>query len=173
MVAGCRTPIKVDQQRAARAAAHAPTAPPSTRSDGGWFRDDVTVSTADAGDPDLRDGSSPSGVDPASVTEPERVTETTTCAAPCATGWATSRPRVTLASGSTAEAPSWSSTCPSTVELLDDAAVEVDASDGHSGLADDPSGDVTIDTDTVGRRSSSAPRSTTSATRPPSAARSA
>ncbi len=48
----------------------APDRAPDYAGGGGWYRDTVTVSFADNGDPALTDGSSGSGVDPASISAP-------------------------------------------------------------------------------------------------------
>lgn len=123
---------------------------PEYASDGGWFRDEATVSTADAGDPDLPDGSSPSGVDPDSIAAPERVSATTTLSRTVLDRLGNRSDEGTLRVQIDSESPKLALDCPATVELLDDVAVKVTASDAQSGLRDDPTGDVTVDTDTVG-----------------------
>jgi lysophospholipase L1-like esterase len=144
-------PVKVDQTAPA-----APTLTADRSADyvgaGGWYKDSVQVSTSDNGDAALADGSTGSGVDPASV--PGLVTHSTS-------GSFTDSATVSDLAGNTSEqssltvlvdatAPSLSVTCPSTVLLKGKASATVAASDGQSGLAADPSGTVPIDTSTVG-----------------------
>ena len=144
-------PVKVDNT-----APYAPTLTadrsPDYAGGGGWYKDSVTVSTTDNGDPQLADGSAGSGVDPASI--PVAVTHSTS--GPF-TDEATVRDLVgnesgaaTLATQVDATAPSLSVSCPASVLLNGTAGASVVASDGQSGLATDPSGTVTINTATVG-----------------------
>ena len=142
-------PVVVDQT-APRAPKLSADRAPEFAGDGGWFADTVDVTTAADGDPDLRDGSTPSGVDAASVADDATLTET-------ATVRRTVRDRVGNESSETAErfqvdtdVPELALTCPDTVELLSDTDVTVAATDAGSGLAQDPSGTVAVDTDSVG-----------------------
>jgi lysophospholipase L1-like esterase len=125
---------------------------PDFAGDGGWFRDTVTVATADQGDPALRDGSPPSGVDADSVAAPQALDHTTTVRR-------TVRDRVGNASDETAlrvqvdaDAPTVALDCASPVDLLSEASVRVSAADAGSGLREDPSGTVAIDTSRIGEQ---------------------
>jgi len=144
-------PVKVDQTAPAAATLTADRSP-DYAGGGGWYKDSVTVSTSDNGDPALADGSAGSGVDPASVPGP--VTHSTS-------GAFIDNATVEDLAGNTSEqssltvqvdatAPSLTVTCPSTVLLNGKASATVAASDGQSGLVADPSGTVAIDTSTVG-----------------------
>jgi dipeptidyl aminopeptidase/acylaminoacyl peptidase len=142
-------PVKVDQTAPAAPAISADRAA-EYAGDGGWFRDTVTLSTTDNGDPDLRDGSAGSGVDPASVAAPETL---------MASG-SVQRTVQDLVGHASAQAqrgvqvdtekPALGLECPSSVLLHATASVLVTASDTQSGLRDDPSGSVAVDTDTPG-----------------------
>src|SRR5450759_482092 len=144
-------PVKVDQTPP-NAPTLAPDRAPDYAGGGGWYKDSVTLTAAGNGDPLLADGSPGSGVDPASVPGP--VTYATS-------GLFTDTATVKDLAGNTsnptsrsvqvdATPPSLSVTCPSTVLLNGKANASVVASDGQSGLAEDPSGTVAIFTTTVG-----------------------
>jgi dipeptidyl aminopeptidase/acylaminoacyl peptidase len=141
--------VKVDQSAPA-----APSITPDREAeyagDGGWFRDAVTLTTADNGDPDLRDGSAGSGVDPDSVAAPQELTASGAVQR-------TVRDRVGHTSVQAqrsvqvdTEKPALALDCPASVLLHGSASVLVTASDDQSGLRDDPSGSVPVDTDTAG-----------------------
>jgi hypothetical protein len=141
--------VKVDQTPPAAPTIRADRAP-EYAGDGGWFRDSVTVATTDNGDPDLRDGSAPSGVDPSSIAAPETLDASTTTRR-------TVRDRVGNESAESelplqvdTHAPSLELSCPASVVLRGDAAVTVTAADGQSGLAEDPSGTFAVDTSSPG-----------------------
>jgi hypothetical protein len=142
-------PVKVDQSAPAKPAL-LPDRAPEYAGDGGWFRDSVTVTTEDRGDPALRDGSPGTGVYPASVVAPETLSSS-----------ATLRRKVSDLVGHESEEavmgvqvdtakPSLQLDCPGTVLVGGEASVQVTAADDQSGLADDPSGTVQIDTDQPG-----------------------
>jgi lysophospholipase L1-like esterase len=145
-------PVKVDKS--------APAAPtltadrlPDYAGGGGWFKDTVTVSSADNGDPALQDGSAGTGVDPSTVAAPRTVT---------AAGPTTLDDKVDDNVGNTSAAgtlgvqvdpdnPLLSISCPTAVLLnAPGVTATVSASDPLSGLASDPSGSVPISTATVG-----------------------
>jgi lysophospholipase L1-like esterase len=144
-------PVKVDQT-----APNAPTLTadrsPDFAGGGGWYKDSVTLTAAGNGDPLLADGSPGSGVDPASVPAPVTYATSglfTDAATVMDLAGNTSNP-TSLSVQVDATAPSLSVTCPSTVLLNGKANASVVASDGQSGLAENPSGTVSIFTTTVG-----------------------
>jgi lysophospholipase L1-like esterase len=150
-------PVKVDKS--------APSAPtlsadraPEYGGDGGWFKDSVTVSFSDNGDPDLADGSAGTGVDAASV-DADAVRSTS--GSHTVSGTVTDNVANESQAGSLdvqvdASAPSVSVTCPAAVLLHSVASATISAGDDESGLASDPSGTVLIDTSTVGSKTTSA-----------------
>jgi hypothetical protein len=125
---------------------------------GGWFKDTVTVSFADSGDPALQDGSTGTGVDPSSV--PAAVTKSTSGAHTVSGTVADNVGNVSdlgsLGVQVDATDPSVGVSCPAAVLLNATASATIIASDGQSGLAVDPTGTAAIDTSTVGSRVSSA-----------------
>jgi hypothetical protein len=140
--------------------------PPSAAADrlpdyagaGGWYKDTVTVSFTDNGDPALSDGSPGSGVEPSSVPSPQTFT---TDGAHEASGTVKDKAGNTSAPGSLTvqvdeSAPSVEVSCPSTAIFGSSAKATITASDGQSGLAVNPSGTVSIDTSTVGVKTTSA-----------------
>lgn len=144
-------PVKVDLRPPAMPTASVDRAPEYVGADG-WYRNSVTVSFGDNGDPRLADGSIGSGVDPTSVPIPITVTTA---------GATTVRGSVRdLAGNHSADAqrvvqvdntaPSLTITCPTAVLLHATASAAVTASDTGSGLANDPSGTVPIDTSIPG-----------------------
>jgi GDSL-like Lipase/Acylhydrolase family len=121
---------------------------------GGWYKDSVTVATSANGDPNLADGSAGSGVAAASIPAP-----TVHSTSGSFTDEATVKDLAGNTSGTgslttqvDATAPSLSVTCPSTVLLNGKASASVTASDLQSGLAADPTATVTINTATVGSK---------------------
>ncbi len=145
-------PIKVD-----RTGPYAPTATPSREPDyaggGGWYKNSVTVSFSANGDPVLADGSPGSGVNPATLTEPESF-ETSGSHEACGTvadnAGNVSKPGcVTVQVDATP--PGLEISCPAKA-LVDEADVTatVTASDAYSGLASNPTGSVPIETSTAG-----------------------
>jgi lysophospholipase L1-like esterase len=121
---------------------------------GGWYKDSVTVTASDNGDPDLADGSAGSGVDPKSIPAP--VTHSTsgpfTDEASIKDLAGNESARLSLTTHVDATPPSLSVSCPSSVLLNGSANATVTASDGQSGLASDPSGSVPIFTTLVGAK---------------------
>ena len=147
-------PVKVDES-----APNAPSANPDRVPDfagkGGWYRDSVTVSFTDNGDPALSDGSPGSGVDPASLPAPQTfATDGSHVASATVADLAGNRSAPGEAVVQVdATAPTLQISCPASA-LLGSKGVSatVSASDGQSGLATDPSGTVPIDTSTVGAK---------------------
>jgi hypothetical protein len=151
---GASSAVKVDET-----APNAPTASadraPDYAGGGGWFKDTVTVSFIDNGDPALSDGSAGSGVNAASLSAPETFT---TDGAHLASGTVSddvgneSAPG-TLAVQVDSSPPSLQVSCPATATVgAKGVFATVSASDGQSGLAVDPSGTVPIDTSTAGAK---------------------
>lgn len=122
--------------------------------DRGWHRDSVTITFASAGDPLLADGSSGSGVDPATI-RPDATFSTS--------GEHTASDTVFDLVGNESDAttrtvrvdatpPAVTLTCPETLAVGATASASVEAGDEHSGLADDPSGTRALDTSTAGSK---------------------
>ena len=103
--------VTVDQTAPA-APSLAPGRDPEFAGDGGWWKDSVDVHTSDNGDPDLRDGSTPSGVDPSTVAGPRLLEESATLARTVATASATSPRRPSAPTRSTPAGRSWTSCAP-------------------------------------------------------------
>jgi hypothetical protein len=143
--------VKVDQTGPRAPSIEADRAP-EYAGDGGWFRDSVVATTSDNGDPDLRDGSAPSGVDPASVAGPQTLSESGSVSRTVRDLVGNESEAATRSFQVDAEPPSLELDCPTSAPLLSDAAVTVDAGDADSGLADDPSGSVAVNTDSVGTK---------------------
>jgi hypothetical protein len=127
---------------------------------GGWYRDEVVVTFAGAGDPDLANGDAGSGVDPATVPAPAVFDGS---GSHTASGTVSDRAGNESATGSLtvqvdADAPSVAVTCPSTpVVLGSTVSAGWTAADAESGLATPASGSVALDTSSVGTKSASAP----------------
>ncbi len=134
----------------------APTASPDRPADNvvyGWWRDSVTVSFGDNGDPPLADGSAGSGVDPGSVPAPVTYDRSGTFTA---SGTVTDRAgRVSSAGRATvkvdADAPTSTLTCPANpVTLGAGASARWQDADGQSGLPNGSAGTVALDTSSIG-----------------------
>ena len=146
-------------------APNAPSATPDRAPDyaggGGWYGDEVVVTFAGAGDPELADGDDGSGVDPATVPV-DAVFDSS--GSHTASGTVRDRAGNESAAGSItvqvdADEPSVALVCPSTPVLLGSTAVASwTAADAESGLATPASGTVALDTSSVGTKSASAPR---------------
>jgi hypothetical protein len=144
--------VKVD-----RTAPYAPSATPDRAPDyagaGGWYKDSVTVSFTENGDPLLADGSLGSGVNPASIPAPETF-DTSGSHTACGTvsdnaGNESAQGCVTVQVDATS--PSIEVSCPAPVSIgASGVHATVTASDGQSGLAVDPSGEVPINTSKAG-----------------------
>jgi len=129
---------------------------------GGWFKDTVTVSFTDNGDPDLEDGSVGSGV--ASVTAAQTYntsgSHTATGTASDAAGNVSAQTSLTVQVD--ASAPSVAFTdCPAAPLILgSSASASWQASDLESGLASAASGSVPLDTSSVGGKAIDSPEAT-------------
>ena len=144
-------PVKVDQSAPMAPSASADRAP-DYAGGGGWYRDAVTVSFTDNGDPALADGSAGSGVDPSTLTAPRTVTAN---GSSTVSGTVKDRAGNESAAGSLsvqvdAKAPSLQMTCPAVLLLNGSGSATTTASDDESGLAGDPSGSTAIDTSSAG-----------------------
>jgi hypothetical protein len=147
-------PIKSDKTPPA-----APTASPDRAPDfaggGGWYKDTVTVSFTDNGDPLLADGSSGSGVDLSTLTSPQTFSTDGSheASGTVADNVGNVSAPATLAVQVDASPPVVEASCPAPV-LIGAKGVNatVTAADGQSGLATDPSGTYPIKTDTAGSK---------------------
>jgi len=127
---------------------------------GGWYRNEVTVTFAGAGDPELGNGDVGSGVDPATVP-----TEAVFDTSGLHTASATVRDRagnesatVSLTVQVDADAPSVAIVCPSVpLALGETASAGWTAADAESGLATPAAGSVVLDTSSVGTKVANAP----------------
>jgi hypothetical protein len=138
-------------------APNAPTASadraPDFAGNGGWYKDTVTVSFATNGDPLLSDGSAGSGVSPATVPAPQTFTSDGAHEASGAVADFAGNVSATSSLSVQVDAtpPSVQVSCPATADVGQSGVqATVTASDGQSGLADDPSGTVPIDTSKAG-----------------------
>jgi hypothetical protein len=135
----------------------APSATASRKPDyaggGGWYKDRVEVAFTSNGDPNLSDGSPGSGVAPLSI-PPAQTFSTSGSHTACGTvsdnaGNVSQDGCLTVQVD--ASLPDLEISCPSTAAVGEPAvAATVTASDAYSGLARDPSGSVSIDTQRVG-----------------------
>jgi hypothetical protein len=147
-----------------RTAPDAPSATPDRApdyaGDGGWYRDEVVVTFAGVGDPDLANGDAGSGVDPGTV---PAAAVFDSSGPHTASGTVRDRAGNQSAVGSLtvqvdADAPSVAVVCPSTPVILGSTAnAGWTAADAESGLATPASGSVALDTSSVGTKSASAP----------------
>ena len=146
--------------RAPDAPAATPDRGPDYAGGGGWYRDEVVVSFAGSGDPELANGDAGSGVDPATV--PADVLLGTS-GSHTASGTVRDRAGNESAAGSLtvqvdADDPTVALECLSTPVLLGStASASWTAADAESGLATAAFGSVTLDTSSVGTKSASAP----------------
>ncbi len=147
-----------------RTAPEAPSMTPDRAADyaggGGWYRDEVVVTFAGAGDPELANGDVGSGVDPATVPT-DAVFDSS--GSHTASGTVRDRAGNESATGSLtvqvdADAPSVAMVCPSTPLVLGStASAGWTAADAESGLATPAAGSVALDTSSVGTKSASTP----------------
>jgi hypothetical protein len=139
-----------------RSGPNAPTASadraPDYAGGGGWYADTVTVSFSDNGDPLLADGSPGTGTNPATLSGPQTFNSdgSHTASGTEADNVGNVSAPGTLTVQVDVSAPSMEVSCPSTVAVGSSANATVVASDGQSGLAEDPSGSVPIDTSKAG-----------------------
>ena len=124
---------------------------PDYAGNGGWYKDTVTVSFTSNGDPTLAD-SAPSGVKPGSLTSPF-IFNTSGSHEGC--GSEEDNVKNLSAKGCLtvqvdATPPSLTVECPATRRQGESVSATVKAKDGESGLAQDPSGSVPIETSKTG-----------------------
>ena len=132
-------------------AATADRAPEHADAAGDWFRDTVTVSFSNRGDPKLADGTPGSGIDPGSLSAPVTRTTSGIVRGSVADNAGNRSNEAVLAVAVDAAAPTVAASCPSAPIILGTAATaSVTASDAESGLASDPSGTSPLNTSTVG-----------------------
>jgi hypothetical protein len=146
--------IKVD-----KSAPNAPTASadraPDYAGGGGWYKDTVTVSFTDNGDPLLSDGSAGSGVDLGSLSSPQvfNTDGSHEASGTVADNVGNVSGAGTLTVQVDASAPTVKASCPAPVSIgTPGVKATITASDGQSGLAVDPSGTVPINTNTAGTK---------------------
>jgi hypothetical protein len=148
---GASEGVKVD-----KSGPNAPTASPDRAPDyaggGGWYKDSVTVSFADNGDPLLADGSAGTGVNLSTLSAAQTIS---TDGSHVASGTVADNVGNVSAAGTLTvqvdvSPPSVEVSCPATAAVGSSASATVSASDGQSGLASDPSGVVPIDTTKAG-----------------------
>jgi hypothetical protein len=144
--------VKVDESAPNAPSVNADRAP-DYAGGGGWYKDSVTVSFTDNGDPLLSDGSAGSGVNPSSITSPQTFN---TDGAHEASGTVADNVGNVSAAGTLsvqvdASAPTAEASCPAPVSIgAKGVNATVTAVDGQSGLAKDPSGSYPINTSTSG-----------------------
>jgi len=145
-------PVKVDQTPPNTPSANADRSP-DYAGGGGWYKDSVTVSFSDNGDPLLSDGSEGSGVNLGTLSSPQTFT---TDGSHEASGTVADNAGNVSSAGTLsvqvdASAPSVEASCPAPVKIgAKGVSATVTASDGQSGLAKDPSGSYPINTSTGG-----------------------
>jgi lysophospholipase L1-like esterase len=145
-------PVKVDQSNPNTPSANADRSP-DYAGGGGWYKDSVTVSFSDNGDPLLSDGSEGSGVDPGTLSPPQTFATDGSheASGTVADNAGNVSSPATLGVQVDASAPSVEASCPAPVKIGAKAVnATVTASDGQSGLAKDPSGSYPIDTSSGG-----------------------
>ncbi len=149
--------VKVD-----KSAPNAPTVTadraPDYAGGGGWYRNTVTATFTDNGDPALQDGSSGTGVNAASLPAP--ATKSTsgafTISGSVSDNIGNVSPAGSLGVQVDATDPTIAfTTCPTAVLLNAPATNVFAATDAHSGLASPAAGTTTINTTTVGPKATS------------------
>jgi hypothetical protein len=126
--------------------------PPDYAGNGGWYKDSVTVSFGSFVDPNLSDGSTGSGIDPASIPTSQTVATSGShlvCATVADRVGNVSAPGCRIVQVE-ATPPTLEIECPQTALVGSSASAKVVASDPYSGLQVDPSGTVAIDTSHAG-----------------------
>ncbi len=144
-------PVKVDKS-APTAPGASPDRAPDYAGGGGFYKDTVTVSFTAGSDPLLSDGSSGSGINPASISSPQTFS---TDGSHTAQGTEADNVSNVSAPGELtvqvdATAPTLEVNCPASTPVGSSASATVSAADGQSGLASDPSGTVAINTSKAG-----------------------
>jgi hypothetical protein len=121
---------------------------------GGWYRDAVTVSTLDDGDPPLADSSSGSGVEQSTIPAARTITAAgeTPISATVEDNVGNESASASLIVQVDTTAPNLSVSCPTAVLLHANATAVTSAVDTGSGLFSDPSGTTAIDTSTAGTK---------------------
>ncbi len=143
--------VKVDET-APNAPSVTASRPPDYAGGGGWYKGSVEVSFSSNGDPNLSDGSSGSGVNPASIPAPQTFN---TSGSHTASGTVSDNVGNVSAPGSLtvqvdATPPTLEITCPASAPVGSAASATFTASDGQSGLASAENGTVPIDTSEAG-----------------------
>ncbi len=143
--------VKVDKS-APTAPGASPDRAPDYAGGGGFYKDTVTVSFTAGSDPLLSDGSSGSGINPASISSPQTFS---TDGSHTAQGTEADNVSNVSAPGELtvqvdATAPTLEVNCPASTPVGSSASATVSAADGQSGLASDPSGTVAINTSKAG-----------------------
>jgi hypothetical protein len=143
--------ILIDRRRPRRPLAVADREPEFSGG-GGWYRDQVTVSFVDRGDPDLADGSPGSGVDLATSTQPQTldtsgVHHVTGSAADVAGNRSQNR---SLTVRVDADPPTSELTCPVDPALGSTARARWRDADDESGIDGPARGNIRVDTGTLG-----------------------
>jgi hypothetical protein len=144
--------VKVDETNPNTPSANADRAP-DYAGGGGWYKDTVTVSFTDNGDPLLADGSAGSGVNLGTLSSPQTFTTDGSheASGTVADNAGNVSSPVTLSVQVDASAPTVEASCPAPVPIgTKGVNATVTASDGQSGLAKDPSGSYPIDTSSGG-----------------------
>jgi hypothetical protein len=145
-----------------RSPPNAPTATPDRAPDyaggGGWYKDTVTVSFNSNGDPLLADGSPGSGVNPATLSEPQTFNTDGSheASGTVADNVGNVSTPGTLTVQVDVSPPTVEVSCPSSAPVGSKANATITASDGQSGLATDPSGTVPINTSKAGPQTTEA-----------------
>jgi hypothetical protein len=142
---------------------HQPNAPtpsadraPDYAGDGGWYRDAVTVSFGDNGDPDLADGTPGSGVSWVSASETYATTGTFTAVGTAQDEAGNQSAPASMTVKVDAAAPTIVLDCsslPATIYKGDAVTLPWSSGDVGSGLASPSSGSIALDTSSVGSRS--------------------
>jgi hypothetical protein len=149
--------VKVDRS-APNPPSVAPDRAPDYAGGGGWYKDSVTVTFSEAGDPLLPDGSLGSGVNPLSVPASQTFNTSgshTACGTVIDNAGNESAPGC-LTVQVDATAPTLEVSCPTSVGIGATAEATVTASDEQSGLASNPSGTVAINTSKAGPQTTTA-----------------
>jgi len=149
--------VKVDKT-GPNAPSVTPDRAPDYAGGGGWYKDTVTLSFTDSGDPLLSDGSVGTGVNPSSIPSPQTFS---TDGSHEASGTVADNVGNVSAPGSATvqvdvTGPTVEVSCPASTPVGSSANAVVTASDGQSGLASDPSGSYPINTSKAGPQTTSA-----------------
>ncbi len=151
------SPVKVDKS-APNPPSGSPDRAPDYAGGGGWYKDTVTVSFTDNGDPLLSDGSTGSGVDLGTLSAPQTFNTdgSHTASGTVADNVGNVSAPGTLGVQVDASGPVVEVNCPETAAVGQSASASISASDAQSGLASDPSGTQPIDTTKTGPQTTEA-----------------